>query len=326
MELKKYLQEELVQAIAASGAQGATILEIERKVTFERHTVSKYLIHLENKGVLSHRDVGKAKLWFINRAPIQTVLSSSSPDKSFAEKILSNMIETLPYGLTVIDGQYTILFVNEYLKNKYGPVEGKIFFREFLGKDNPLSLKELRLVVESKSGHAHFEITDRHGKVLAIKANTLTLPDHSLAIILLVEDITSRVHAEQKILEQKNMLEAERRALNSAAIVAETDIKGRITYVNDQFVKISGYSEKELLGNDHRIVNSGYHPKPFFREMWKTISSGKVWHGEIKNKAKDGHFYWVDSVITPVLGKNGRPVKYLSIRFDITKQKMKSKK
>jgi diguanylate cyclase (GGDEF)-like protein/PAS domain S-box-containing protein len=115
-------------------------------------------------------------------------------------------------------------------------------------------------------------------------------------------------------------------ALDKHAIVAISDVKGLITYANVKFCEISGYSQEELLGQDHAILNSGYHPHGFFKEMYRIISKGGVWHNEVCNRAKDGHLYWVDTTVAPFIGENGKPESYISIRTDISSRKAAEEK
>lgn len=139
-----------------------------------------------------------------------------------------------------------------------------------------------------------------------------------------VKNIADRLSMEKAMEELHNshvMLTGHKEALDHSAIVAETDIAGRITYVNSKFMEISKYSEEELIGQDHKILNSGHHSHDFFKNLWKTISSGRVWQGEIKNKTKDGEIYWVDTTIFPLKDSSGNTNKYVAIRFEITFRK-----
>ena len=133
--------------------------------------------------------------------------------------------------------------------------------------------------------------------------------------------IVTREHAERELSERITELNFQKFALDEHAIVSITDIKGNITYANDKFCDISGYSREELLGRSHRILNSGEHSPEFFKSLWQTITNGKAWHGEIKNIKKDGGEYWVKATIVPFLDKNGKPFQYVAIRTDITKSK-----
>ncbi|MCL6627117.1 MAG: PAS domain S-box protein [Alicyclobacillus shizuokensis] len=131
----------------------------------------------------------------------------------------------------------------------------------------------------------------------------------------MIKDILQNIEVSMKQLADINT------ALDETLIVAITDKQGRITFANKKFCDISKYTTDELIGQTHRIINSGYHPKEFFRQMWRTIGRGQIWRGDIRNQAKDGSYYWVDTTIVPVLDERGKPYQYVSFRVDITERK-----
>jgi hypothetical protein len=192
---------------------------------------------------------------------------------------------------------------------------------------------------------SHFETVRvrKDGKRVDISATISPVKDSNAAIVgvaTIARDITQRKASELEILKLNDELEekvtlrtAELEAVNKEladqrfaveqhAIVAVTDVQGTITYVNDKFCTLSQYSREELIGQNHRIISSGHHPQEFFQQMYRTIANRKVWHGEIKNRARDGSTYWVDTTIVPFVGGDGKPQQYVAIRADITEQKL----
>lgn len=117
------------------------------------------------------------------------------------------------------------------------------------------------------------------------------------------------------------LLKAYKEIIDINAICSVTDPEGKIIYVNDNFCEISKYSREELLGQDHRIVNSNHHPSSMFKELWSTIKSGKVWRSDVKSRAKDGTFFWLDSTIVPIHDDNGVITEYFSLRTPIDDRK-----
>ena len=138
----------------------------------------------------------------------------------------------------------------------------------------------------------------------------------------LQEEIGQRKKAEEEIASLNKSLKDFQQAIRNSSIVSRANRKGLITYVNRNFEKISGFHEQELLGKDHKIINSGYHPQEFWVDMWKTIVSGNNWRGEVRNKAKNGEYYWVDTFIMPFKNEDGSVREFLSIRNDITARKV----
>jgi len=198
-----------------------------------------------------------------------------------------------------------------------------------------LQKEENKIIGEIRKGevvdHYETERIRKDGKIIDVSLIISPIKDSIGNIIgasKILRDVTDRKKAREDIVRVNEELETRlkevsdyKRALDESSIFAITDRKGIIKYTNDNFCAISKYSREELLGNDHRIINSGYHSKEFIRDLWVTISQGKTWRGELKNKAKDGSIYWVDTSIIPFLDDRGKPYQYVAIRAEITSRK-----
>ncbi|NOR68973.1 MAG: PAS domain-containing protein [Methylomarinum sp.] len=202
------------------------------------------------------------------------------------------------------------------------PIEMKLTL--FVSKESPVLYSILNKSMLSISDESKHKIVQKWIKQKYIEKVDYQLPIQlSLIAFIIVALVILRFFRLQKInckllAEKTAQLAFQHSALNQHAIVSISDAKGNITYANDKFEQISQYSVDELIGKNHRILKSDFHPESFFIDMWETISSGKTWHGEIQNKAKDGSLYWVSSTIVPYLNRQGKPEQYIAIRTDIT--------
>jgi len=172
------------------------------------------------------------------------------------------------------------------------------------------------------ASHHETELLGKNGSTTSISLSLSPVQGGgSVAVVATAEDISERKLEEDILKISMRELEFQKIALDRHAIMSVADASGRIVSVNDKFIEISQYSAEELLGQDHRMLNSGLHPKAFFAEMWATIARGEVWEGEIRNRKKDGSFYWVESTIVPFLDDGGKPYKYVALRTEITRTK-----
>jgi PAS domain S-box-containing protein len=213
----------------------------------------------------------------------------------------ANFLTTMKTSLSEIHGKHHSGFVPTEIKNL---PEYKTFWTDLAqGIEKKGVFKRINALGETVWLNAIYNpIKNAAGEVVKV--------------IKFATDIT-----EQKAQEAQSKAQTD--IINDIAIVSKTDLQGNITYVNDEFLKWAKYSEEEVMGKNHRMLKSGDQDDQIFVDMWKTISSGKIFRGEIKNKAKDGSFYWVDAIVAPVLGEDGKPIEYIAQRFVINDQKEK---
>ena len=241
-------------------------------------------------------------------------------------KELLSLIDELQIGLYQFDLKGRSTFSNTIFQNLLGYMEeeinAKTVFELFSKKDsevlieqvkanNPFSIK--RLTGITKDGHPiHFKILSYQNQINDI-------------ITLKLLNITEQVETEKVLSQTAKELDDVKYALEQSATVSVTDQNGDILYVNDKFCEISKYNREELIGNNHRMIKSGFHPNEVYEDLWSTITKGKIWRSELCNKAKDGSIWWGGATIVPFLDEQGNPYQYIGIRSDITDRKKMEK-
>ncbi len=289
------------------------------------------------------RDITDTKQAMVQLQQTTAQLASSEEQFRQQSNLLQLLIDSIGDGIIAADEKGNFVLFNPAAQEIFGtgstdtlPDEWSAKYGLFLPDGvTPYPTADIPLTRAIRGESPDdVEVFTRHpGKPegLWIKINGRPLKDETGALkggVIVCRNVTQERASQQRMQQlaeaQERLLQelkTRQNALDESAIVSETDPKGLITYANDRFTQISGYSMGELLHRDHRIISSGYHPKSFFQEMWLTISRGLAWKGEIKNRRKDGSFYWVDSTISPIFDTSGTIVKYIAIRFDITERK-----
>ncbi|MDV6377278.1 EAL domain-containing protein [Sporosarcina sp. GW1-11] len=237
------------------------------------------------------------------------------------------------FCLSLIDLQGRLAYVNKKFCKLTGYSEDELLGNtwELLNKEPPIAVA-LHLLKEHFTEHKVYQETVRifskNNQKYWLDITIVPIYDGSGQLthyLSLNIDITGSKLVSHEFAKARNDLQNFKYALDEAAVVAITNAQGVIIYVNERFCQLSKYSQDELIGKTHRVVNSGTHPKSFFKEMWRTISSGKVWQGNIRNLSKLGDYYWVNTTIVPFIGLDGKPFQYISIRQDITSHKAAKK-
>ena len=320
-ELEIQVQERTKQLRQQTYSDGSQLYQQAQKELLERQQVEISLKKLNEE--LEKRVAKRTEeLQQIIQDLVLEIKERKQAEKTLQKQLTA--IEATIDGIAIVrDGKYI------YLNKAHIQIFGYDTAAELIGK----SWQEIYTPEEiARFQHEVFPILTQagywRGEATAKRRNGSTFNEEiSLTLtkdgdlIYICRNITEHKQAEAQL--QKLLLELSdfKYAVDQSAIVAIVDLEGYITYVNDIFCEISQYSRAELIGSKHNLINSGYHSKKYFQNLWSTITKGRVWRGEIKNRAKDGTYYWVDSTIVPFMDHNGKPWQYLAIRKDITNRK-----
>jgi PAS domain S-box-containing protein len=264
-------------------------------------------------------------------AQIQDITQQKRAQKQLAESEyrLRSILAAEPECVKLVAVDGTLLEMNPaglamVQADQAEQVLGKCVYNLVAPEHRPMFQALNAAVFQGESRSAEFELVGLKGRRRWMETHACPLrdPDGQIyAQLAVTRDITERKHAEQKTLASLKEVSDLRAAMDAAAIVDVTDAQGIITAVNDKWCALSQYSRAELLGQSHRLVNSGRHPPEFFRELWQTVTQGRIWKGEVCNRAKDGTLFWADTTVVPFVDATGKPFQYIVIRFDLSERK-----
>ncbi|WP_024539935.1 putative bifunctional diguanylate cyclase/phosphodiesterase [Comamonas badia] len=265
-------------------------------------------------------------LFFVVQRP-QKMIAASQHTIMQQKRRLDALLNDIPLELVQLDTELNVRYANPRYTRRTGTtldaLQGTPWLSQWPQARRQSLERDLRAALQAKTTELDVQL-DAEGAP-AQRFHLVASPQLGGAsgegLVVMLTDTTAQESARMLMEASLKEVSELRAALDAHAIVAATDARGVIIKVNDKFCQISKYERSELLGKTHRVINSGLHPKGFFAAMWKVISSGEVWNGEICNRAKDGSLYWVQTTIVPFIGDEGIPVQYISIRADITQRK-----
>lgn len=308
-----------------------------RNITFQRQKEAE--IQAQNEELASREEELRQNLEELEAT--QDQMKKAQERALFQRSIMNAVLDNSEDAILTIAPDFTLLNVNATVRKNFEargveveegaplwrflPEEQQTYYRERFEKALAGErLKEDESFEQDGVTHyfhiEYYPIYNEQGNILGAVSLTRNVTAQEEKNQQIRENNKILAETQDKLQAAQRTAELRLKALNHAAIVSEANPKGEILFANDKFCELSGYSREELLGEDHRIVNSGKYSQEYWKQMWRTIGKGKVFKDVIRNRAKDGSYYYVDTTIMPVMKDNGKPEKYVAIRFDVTEQ------